>query len=956
MKHLLFLLTSIACCCSLQAQLLYGTASVGGAGTSGTITKLDVANNTLSAAYSLQNDGTELINPPVQASDGKLYGMTSEGGGSYDVGVIYSFNPATHAYTKLYSFDITNGAHPQGSLIQANDGKLYGTTSKGGGSNNGVIFSFNLATGTYTKLYDFDGVNGANPVCTLLQASDGKLYGLTPQGPYNRGVIFSFDPVMHTYTDVYNFDFSSGANPFGSLIQASDGKLYSTTNDGGSHKDGVVFSFDLTTHTYTDVYDFDGVNGAAPQNSLVQASDGKFYGTALLKTNSNGENNGNIFSFDPATHTYTDVYDFDGYSGASPFGYLVQASDGKLYGLASRGAGFGNGSLFSFDPVTHVLSSLHSFKDNPHGSLMLATNGKLHGVDRFDDSTLGESLFSFDPVASTFTTLVAFPTQSDGFTVSGGLLKAADGNFYGMTTSGVGNSHYGVIFSFNPATNAYSKLYNFHYNNDGGSPYGSLIQASDGKLYGTAEGGTYNDGVIFSFDPATNTYTKRIDFAIDLGQYRPYGGLMQASDGKLYGMANNSPFLSGLIFSFDPATNTSTQLKVLDGTTGGKPYGGLVQASNGKLYGMTSEGGSSNNGVIFSFDPATNKYVKVKEFNGVNGAHPHGDLMQASDGKLYGLTTAGGSNNTGVLFSFDPATNTFSKRKEFTGSNGANPYGNLMQASDSKLYGMTYNGGSNNGGVAFSFDPATGVYSKRVDFTSATGLHPANTFFVEGQAGGGIALPKIRISNDTLFEGNSGQQAMTFTVSLSVKPVQSATVDYATVNRTANAPSDYIAQSGTLTFAPGEKTKTVSIFINGDKTKERDETFAVALHNATNATLKDSTGIGVIRNDDGAAINTAKDLTVLPNLANNTEQNLTVFPNPASSLVQVKLGGYSGKVMLQLTDRQGKVLKEVTVQSADAKSAQQQQFNVAGLTSGTYFIVVVDKGGNKQSKQIVVTH
>jgi uncharacterized repeat protein (TIGR03803 family) len=98
----------------------------------------------------------------MQANDGKLYGMT-EWGGSGNKGVIFSYDPSSSTFTKLYDFDSTNGAHPSGRLMQASDGKLYGTASEGGSSNNGVIFSFDISTSTYTKLLDYNFLNGANP-------------------------------------------------------------------------------------------------------------------------------------------------------------------------------------------------------------------------------------------------------------------------------------------------------------------------------------------------------------------------------------------------------------------------------------------------------------------------------------------------------------------------------------------------------------------------------------------------------------------------------------------------------------------------------------------------------------------------------------------------------------------------------------------------------------------------
>ena len=117
------------------------------------------------------------------------------------------------------------------------------------------------------------------------------------------------------------------------------------------------------------------------------------------------------------------------------------------------------------------------------------------------------------------------------------------------------------------------------------------------------------------------------------------------------------------------------------------PSGSLVQASNGKLYGMTSSGDAANNyaGVIFSFDPSTSIYTKLIDFDGTNGRNPNGSLIQASDGKLYGMTNLGGSSGVGVIFSFDPSSSTYTKLKDFNNADGASPEGSLIQASDGNL-------------------------------------------------------------------------------------------------------------------------------------------------------------------------------------------------------------------------------------------------------------------------------
>ena len=100
-------------------------------------------------------------------------------------------------------------------------------------------------------------------------------------------------------------------------------------------------------------------------------------------------------------------------------------------------------------------------------------------------------------------------------------------------------------------------------------------------------------------------------------------------------------------------------------------------------------------------------------------------------------------------------------------------------------------------------------------------------------------------------EGNAGTTAFDFTVTKSNTDA-AASVEFETSNGTATAPGDYAAQSGTLDFAPGEATKTITVLVNGDTAFEADETFTVDLTNPTSAIIADGEGVGTIENDDPA--------------------------------------------------------------------------------------------------------
>ena len=726
-----------------QTQL-WGMTWWGGANGLGTIFKTDASGNNQSVEQSFvyYNEGkSPLYTNLVQASDGKLYGMT-QAGGANNMGVLFQYDPITSVYIKKLDFaGTTNGSNPYGSLMQATDGKLYGMTYGGGANGKGVLFQFNPATSVYIKKLDFAGTsNGRYPHGSLMQATDGKLYGMTSAGGANdNGVLFQFDPSTSVYTKKLDFaGTSNGDTPYGSLIQATDGKLYGMTSSGGTHYSGVLFQFDPATSVYVKKLDFEQTtNGSYLSGSLVQASDGTLYGM----TYGGGANNlGVLFQFDLTTSIYTKKLDFSGTTnGSNPYGSLMKATDGKLYGMTSAGGANGQGVLFQFDPTTSVCSKKLDFAgitngSYPAGSLIQATDGKLYGMTSAGGANNNGVLFQFDPTSSGYVKMADFNSPIKGSYPTGSLMQATDGKLYGMTNHG-GANDIGVLFQYDPLISVYTRKLDFAGNSNGSYPRGSLIQATDGKLYGMTNQGGVNDlGVLFQFDPATSVYVKKLDFAGTTNGSSPQGSLIQATDGKLYGMtgAGGANDL-GVLFQFDPATSAYVKKFDFDFTNGSSPTGSLMQATDGKLYGMTYGGGPNGWGVLFQFDPTTSIYTKKLDFAGIsNGRYPKGSLMQATDGKLYGMTYYGGANTMGVLFQFNPTTSVYVKKLDFAGTtNGSYPYASLMQATDGKLYGMASQGGTNNQGVLFQFDPATSVYTKKLDFNSTNGANPEYTNLIE---------------------------------------------------------------------------------------------------------------------------------------------------------------------------------------------------------------------------------
>lgn len=148
--------------------------------------------------------------------------------------------------------------------------------------------------------------------------------------------------------------------------------------------------------------------------------------------------------------------------------------------------------------------------------------------------------------------------------------------------------------------------------------------------------------------------------------------------------------------------------------------------------------------------------------------------------------------------------------------------------------------------------------------------------------------PTLAIDNVTITEGNSGTSTANFTVFLSPASSQTVTVQYATANGTATAGSDFSATNGTLTFAPGQTSQTVSVLVLNDTVFEPTETFNVNLSNPANATLGDDQGVGTIIDNDSPPTIAVNDVAVLEghagtktavftiSLSNPTNQNVTV--------------------------------------------------------------------------------
>jgi len=455
--------------------------------------------------------------------------------------------------TTLATFNKSNGMGPIGALVQGMDGNFYGTTASGGSNDGGTVFRITPA-GVLTTLYNFCSLpkcsDGDGPEAGLILATDGNFYGNTFGGGNGLGTIFKITPTgalttLHVFCTGKCRD---GSSPYAALLQATDGDFYGTTITGGMFKGpcriregcGTLFRMDASgnlTTLHTFCLEYNCADGGTPLAPLIEGSDGNLYGTTAIG-GSVGLLDGTAFSLTRAG-TFTLVHSFDITDGASPGG-LVQGLDGNLYGTAHK---------------------LGVIRDGGDGALYQLTL---------------EGAFTDEPF-----------NGSDGLGPFSAMIQATDGNFYGVTEQGGTPAVHctagcGTIYEWNPGSTPVS-VYDFcalAHCADGFLPVGSLVQGTDGNIYGTTGENCIGSscGTVFKFSLGLPPFIATL----------PTSGKASTS---VFILGNNLTGTTSVTFNGTPATFTVVSDTEI---TTAVPTG----ATSGTVQ-VTTPSGTLNSNVVF---------------------------------------------------------------------------------------------------------------------------------------------------------------------------------------------------------------------------------------------------------------------------------------------------------------------------------------------------------------------
>jgi uncharacterized repeat protein (TIGR03803 family) len=630
--------------------------------------------------------------------------------------------------------------------------KLIGVSQGGGTYGLGTIYQYDFDLNSIQLLHSIERINpGANPQNTKLAEYQGKFYGMTRAGgTSSQGVIFEWNPTTNAYTKKIDFSSSIGSQPYGSLTLYND-KFYGMTSNGGVNNAGVIFEWDPATNVYTKKFDFDNANGRVPFNSLSLYND-KFYGMTFQ---GGANNRGVIFEWDPATNFYIKKIDLSSATGGSPRGNLTM-HNGLFYGMTSDGGSNGLGVIFEWNLANNVYTKKVDFNNtngaNPTANSLTVKDNKLYGMT-YGGGFYGKGvLFEWDPITNALVKKYDFDNQLAN---PNGDLTVVGDFFYGTTSAGrVDGDGRGSVFKFYPDNNDI-EYGGFGLGSGGDAPMGSLV-LSGNKLYGMTSQATlpsfafggYNSGAIFEVDaPDDFNPNTRLVFNQSKGAYP---NSLVYENGKYYGATTGGGVSNlGTVFEWNPQTNIYTKLYDSGPSNSSGPFG-LVQ-KDGKLYGVEIQGAGPNFGAgsVYQFNSITYQYTNLKEFdydNSSEGNFPNYELVLFNN-KFYGINTQGGANDSGGIFELNPQNNQYTLKYDFPAN--YSPSGALLEQ-DSVFYGLS----ESNQGVIYEWNPSTNQFTERATFNGSNGANPQGRLAVKDGKFYGMTSGGGANNQGVIFEWN----------------------------------------------------------------------------------------------------------------------------------------------------------------------------------------------------------
>lgn len=679
-----------------------------------------------------------------------------------------------------------SGAEASGPLTEGPDGRLYGLTAAGGRHGGGTLYVIGRDGSGYRAVHHFAGPGAAGtPSGPLIFGTDGRIYGTTERSPGApaAGAIFRYTLSEQKFEIVKGLDDETSPGFWtrvclGGVIEGSDGALYGVAGGGrefaSTTSPTVVFRVDKDGRSHRIIHTFAQGRRHHPgsQGPLIEGSDGLLYG-ACFNTPAGGNDGGFLYRLSKTGTDFQVVFDFSLQPGepSRPVGGVIEGSDGFLYGQLRYGTGQQRpetGAVYRIARSGAEYQVLHEFNTEslyaPVGELFEGSDGRLYGGTIRGKSSIPSFIvsggyFALNKDGSGFTVLSRDSTREPPST---SLIQASDGKLYGAGLRP--DSKNGVVYSLATSGDGFAEVREF--SPTGGSPVHptSLFEADDAWLYGLAGGGLAQ-AAFYKIRRDGSELTPLRFFGPEAERELPEGLYAEDAGGNILATARYAGTKGGgAVTRLSPAGKYDF-FREFDAPIpdADPPTSSLARLPDGSFVGVLSSIGGLYHGMMFRLSADGTDLTPLHTFEAEpdGGPEPFHPPVLASDGRFYGVTQFG-------MYRLDADGTGYTFRRLFQ-SNLLGPesfhsvVANIMEGADGALYGVAGGGGAFGRGGVFRVDPAnfdlTVVHAFKADGSEGQGARRALVQTRDGFLYGIHPLGGAVHNNGVLFRVQPNGQA-----------------------------------------------------------------------------------------------------------------------------------------------------------------------------------------------------
>ena len=540
--------------------------------------------------------------------------------------------------------------------------------------------------------------------------------------------------------------FNVAALIFVSLSLQAQPQLVGSLQYGGPSNGGGIFRLNLPGTTPGVVHAFNNLNPHRPTGGVVAGDEDWLYGAL----NYNGTNSdGAAYRIRRDGTGYIKLFDFG--SGAISRGTPFFHTDGKVY------FNVGN-SIKVFDPSVTGVTTLDPQGLPSSQDLLIDADNYIYFFN------FGDRLVRMQTDGSLFEQLHQFDASTEGYNGVAGITKISVNKIFGVMRFG-GTNGTGTIFSIN--TDGTGFTVHHHFEDASGAEPESMLVHFDGKLFGTTvRGGNFGFGVLYAINEDGSNYRVLRHFETSaLGPSDIRGNIRISADGRVFGCYSqfkyNSSFQANRLWKVDTSGENIEDFYWVDQRDHGH-FNLDILLSNDTLFVATQEMGRHDGGVLSLVDTFGNQRTTLHQFGAsANGFFPRVAPIKGSDGRLYGVASIGGPDGNGVVYSTTATGTGFINLHTFVDAEGYEPVGELLEASNGKIYGALRYGGSINTGCIYRMDKNGANFQIMYNFPDVAVAHwpvgdliegPGQVLygmFEQSSAGSGIFRMNLDASNFT---------------------------------------------------------------------------------------------------------------------------------------------------------------------------------------------------------------